>query len=113
MLKQKHFKTTLHTSHDSHLLCVCVCICVCVQLNESDFKALVVTDDSSVVLNQLRVDEQGTYRCSLQGRDGTVFYRVTYPLAGRVLRLHRRNSVRSFDSRGAKGVNSALFNDCH
>ncbi|XP_056274327.1 izumo sperm-egg fusion protein 1 [Pseudoliparis swirei] len=51
------------------------------KLNESDFKALVVTDDSSVVLNQLRVDEQGTYRCSLQGRDGTVFYRVTYPLA--------------------------------
>ncbi|XP_068560205.1 izumo sperm-egg fusion protein 1 isoform X2 [Cebidichthys violaceus] len=51
------------------------------KLNESDFKALVVTDDSSVVLNQLRADEQGTYRCSLRGQDGTVFYRVTYPLA--------------------------------
>ncbi|KAM6945199.1 izumo sperm-egg fusion protein 1 [Lycodopsis pacificus] len=51
------------------------------KLNESDFKALVVTDDSSVVLNQLLADEQGTYRCSLQGQDGTVFYRVTFPLA--------------------------------
>ncbi|XP_063753523.1 izumo sperm-egg fusion protein 1 isoform X3 [Eleginops maclovinus] len=50
------------------------------KLNESDFKALVVTDDSSVVLNQLHVDEQGTYRCSLQGRNGTVFYRVTFLL---------------------------------
>lgn len=50
------------------------------KLNESDFKALVVTDDSSVVLNQLHVAEQGTYRCSLQGRNGTVFYRVTFLL---------------------------------
>ncbi|XP_078026741.1 izumo sperm-egg fusion protein 1 isoform X2 [Epinephelus lanceolatus] len=50
------------------------------KLNTSDFKALVVTDDSSVVLNQLDEDEQGTYHCSLQGRDGTVFYRVTFLL---------------------------------
>ncbi|XP_034092241.1 izumo sperm-egg fusion protein 1 [Gymnodraco acuticeps] len=50
------------------------------KLNESDFKALVVTDDSSVVLNQLHVAEQGTYRCSLQGRNGTIFYRVTFLL---------------------------------
>ncbi|XP_051279488.1 izumo sperm-egg fusion protein 1 [Dicentrarchus labrax] len=51
------------------------------KMNESDFKVLVVTDDSSVVLNQLHVDEQGTYRCSLQGRNGgTVFYRVTFLL---------------------------------
>ncbi|KAM9360345.1 izumo sperm-egg fusion protein 1 [Symphorus nematophorus] len=49
-------------------------------LNEKDFRALVVTDDSSVVLNQLRVDEQGTYRCSLQGRNGTIFYQVTFLL---------------------------------
>ncbi|XP_026198455.1 izumo sperm-egg fusion protein 1 isoform X2 [Anabas testudineus] len=47
------------------------------KLNESDFKPLVVTDDSSVILNQLHVDEQGTYRCSLQG-NGTVFYQVTF-----------------------------------
>ncbi|XP_070821264.1 izumo sperm-egg fusion protein 1 [Chaetodon trifascialis] len=50
------------------------------KLNEGDFKALVVTDDSSVVLNQLLVDEQGTYRCSVQGRNGTIFYRVTFLL---------------------------------
>ncbi|KAF0034071.1 hypothetical protein F2P81_014137 [Scophthalmus maximus] len=54
------------------------------QLDETDFKALVVTEDSSVVLNQLRVDEQGTYRCSLRGRNGTIFYRVTFLLTGRV-----------------------------
>nr|XP_046243841.1 izumo sperm-egg fusion protein 1 isoform X2 [Scatophagus argus] len=50
------------------------------KLNEQDFKALVVTDDSSVILNQLHVAEQGTYRCSLQSRNGTVFYRVTFLL---------------------------------
>lgn len=57
-----------------------------VQLNESDFKPLVVTDDSSVILNQLHVDEQGTYRCSLKG-NGTVFYQVTFLLNGRVTAL--------------------------
>ncbi|XP_042277219.1 izumo sperm-egg fusion protein 1 isoform X3 [Thunnus maccoyii] len=50
------------------------------KLAESDFKTLVVTADSSVILNQLHVDEQGTYRCSLLGRNGTNFYRVTFPL---------------------------------
>ncbi|GAA6227453.1 izumo sperm-egg fusion protein 1 isoform X2 [Lates japonicus] len=50
------------------------------KLDESDFKALVVTEDSSVVLNQLHVDEQGTYRCSLRGRNGAVFYRATFSL---------------------------------
>uniref|UniRef100_UPI0037E825EE izumo sperm-egg fusion protein 1 n=1 Tax=Semicossyphus pulcher TaxID=241346 RepID=UPI0037E825EE len=50
------------------------------KLNESDFNTLVVTDDSSVVLNQLHVNEQGTYRCSLQGRSGFIFYRVTFLL---------------------------------
>ncbi|XP_062272657.1 izumo sperm-egg fusion protein 1 [Scomber scombrus] len=49
-------------------------------LAESDLKALVVTADSSVVLNQLHLDEQGTYRCSLQGRNGTNFYQVTFLL---------------------------------
>lgn len=56
---------------------------LCVQLNESDFKVLIVTDDSSMVLNQLHVDEQGTYRCSLQGQDGTVFYRIHFLLTGK------------------------------
>ena len=57
------------------------------QLDETDFKALVVTDDSAVVLNQLHVDEQGTYRCSLQGLNGAVFYRVTFLLNGRLTAL--------------------------
>ncbi|XP_072243048.1 izumo sperm-egg fusion protein 1 [Leuresthes tenuis] len=50
------------------------------KVDESDFRALVVTHDSSVVLNQLHVDEQGTYRCSLKDRNGTVFSRVTFLL---------------------------------
>ncbi|XP_041643280.1 izumo sperm-egg fusion protein 1 isoform X2 [Cheilinus undulatus] len=50
------------------------------KLIESDFSTLVVTDDSTVVLNQLRVNEQGTYRCSLRGPNGTVFYQVTFLL---------------------------------
>ncbi|XP_055367149.1 izumo sperm-egg fusion protein 1 isoform X7 [Betta splendens] len=47
------------------------------KLNQSDFRPLVVTDDSSVILNQLHVDEQGTYRCSLRENE-TVFYQVTF-----------------------------------
>ncbi|KAM7415949.1 hypothetical protein PAMA_018153 [Pampus argenteus] len=50
------------------------------KLSENAFKALVVTTDSSVVLNQLHVDEQGTYRCSLLDQNGTNFYRVTFLL---------------------------------
>ncbi|XP_008279797.1 izumo sperm-egg fusion protein 1 [Stegastes partitus] len=65
------------------------------KLDESDFRALVVTDDSSVVLNQLRVDEQGTYRCSLQDQNGTNFYRVTFPLTVAPL---PRQTPRSFNS---------------
>ncbi|KAF6730127.1 Izumo sperm-egg fusion protein 1 [Oryzias melastigma] len=49
-------------------------------LNESDFVPLVVTHDSSVVLNQLQLDEQGTYRCSLQEENRTIFYQVTFLL---------------------------------
>ncbi|XP_029366338.1 izumo sperm-egg fusion protein 1 isoform X2 [Echeneis naucrates] len=49
-------------------------------LDDSEFKALIVTDESSVVLNQLHVKEQGTYRCSLRGQDGTIFYQVTFLL---------------------------------
>lgn len=54
-----------------------------VQLEENDFKVLVVTDDSSVVLNQLHVEERGTYRCSLQNQTGTVFYKVTFLVSGK------------------------------
>ncbi|CAL8345435.1 unnamed protein product [Lota lota] len=50
------------------------------QVEESDFQTLVVTEEPSVVLNQLHVDEQGTYRCSLQDRNATVFSTVTFLL---------------------------------
>lgn len=60
------------------------------QANESDFKVLVVTEDSSLVLNQLRVDEQGTYRCSLQDRNGALFYQVRFLLSG------KKNSSKKF-----------------
>ncbi|XP_054629437.1 izumo sperm-egg fusion protein 1 isoform X2 [Dunckerocampus dactyliophorus] len=53
------------------------------KLSESDFKVLVVMEDSFMVLNQLRLDDQGAYRCSLQGKDGTIFYKVTYVLTER------------------------------
>ncbi|KAK2901912.1 izumo sperm-egg fusion protein 1 isoform X2 [Channa argus] len=60
------------------------------QLNESDFSLLVVTDKSYVILNQLHVDEQGTYCCSLED-NGTIFYRVTFLLTviPLPLRTHR------------------------
>ncbi|XP_030213526.1 izumo sperm-egg fusion protein 1 isoform X2 [Gadus morhua] len=48
------------------------------QLEESDFQTLVVTEEPSVVLNQLHAKEQGTYRCSLQDRKATVFSTVTF-----------------------------------
>ncbi|XP_029294712.1 izumo sperm-egg fusion protein 1 [Cottoperca gobio] len=67
-------------------------------LSESDFKALVVTDDPSVVLNQLHEDEQGTYRCSLQGRNGTVFYRVTFLLTVATLPDHTLRPVLTLPS---------------
>lgn len=87
-------------THNYHFL-------MCVQLNESDFKALVVTDDSSVVLNQLHVAEQGTYRCSLQGRNGTVFYRVTFLLTGRVQLLYMISQKLSL--KGQKATTHAQF----
>ena len=64
-------------------------------MSESDFKGLVVTGDSSVVLNQLHVDEQGTYRCSLQERNGAAFYRVTFLLTGRVQLLDLMTSQKN------------------
>ncbi|XP_060927894.1 izumo sperm-egg fusion protein 1-like [Limanda limanda] len=50
------------------------------KLNETNFKVLVVTEESFWILNQLEVEEQGTYRCTVQDRSGTVFYRVTFLL---------------------------------
>ncbi|XP_024294230.1 izumo sperm-egg fusion protein 1 isoform X1 [Oncorhynchus tshawytscha] len=49
-------------------------------LTEGDFRVLVVTEDSSVVLNQLHVDEEGTYRCLLTDGKGTVLSRTHFLL---------------------------------
>lgn len=54
------------------------------QLTEKDFQPLVVTQDASIVLNQLHLDEQGTYRCSLQDENGAVYYRASFLLTGEV-----------------------------
>ncbi|XP_034023607.1 izumo sperm-egg fusion protein 1 [Thalassophryne amazonica] len=48
------------------------------KMNDSDLQGLVVTDESSVVLNQLNIEEQGTYRCTLQDYSGNIYYRVTF-----------------------------------
>ncbi|XP_061117852.1 izumo sperm-egg fusion protein 1 [Conger conger] len=45
-----------------------------------DAGVLVVTPDSSIVLNQLRRDEQGVYRCLLLDSDGTVLSCTHYVL---------------------------------
>lgn len=77
----------LHLLIDSRLI-------LCVQLNETNFKVLVVTRDSSVVLNQLHVDEQGIYRCSLQGQNGDAFYQITFHLTGKSCSyMHRPGKI--------------------
>ncbi|CAG5924448.1 unnamed protein product [Menidia menidia] len=63
------------------------------QVDKSDFMGIVVTHDSSVVLNQLHVDEQGTYRCLLKDQNGTVFYGVTFLLTVAPLPLQTHQSV--------------------
>ncbi|XP_055017758.1 izumo sperm-egg fusion protein 1 [Boleophthalmus pectinirostris] len=62
-------------------------------LKRSDFKVLVVTQDSSVVLNQLHVEEGGTYQCSLQNQTGTVFYKVKFLLSVAALPTNGQNPV--------------------
>ncbi|XP_060926764.1 uncharacterized protein LOC133001254 [Limanda limanda] len=51
------------------------------KLNETDFKVLVVTEESFWILNE--VEEQGTYSCTVQDPSGTIFYRVTFLLTER------------------------------
>ncbi|XP_008416427.1 izumo sperm-egg fusion protein 1 isoform X1 [Poecilia reticulata] len=57
------------------------------KLTEKDFQPLVVTQDASIVLNQLHLDEQGTYRCSLQDENGAVYYRASFQLTVKPLPL--------------------------
>ncbi|KAG7480787.1 hypothetical protein MATL_G00059860 [Megalops atlanticus] len=46
----------------------------------NDSMVLVVTPDSTIILNQLRKDEQGMYRCLLLDSDGTVLSCIHYVL---------------------------------
>ncbi|KAM7391365.1 hypothetical protein PAMP_022061 [Pampus punctatissimus] len=79
------------------------------KLAENDFKALVVTADSSVVLNQLHVDEQGTYRCSLLDQNGTNFYRVTFLLTVAHLPAQTRRPLITLPSPPLYGDNYSSF----
>lgn len=44
---------------------------------------LVVTEESKIVLNQLTINEEGTYRCLLQDQKGTVLSRMYFQLKGK------------------------------
>ncbi|XP_024908964.1 izumo sperm-egg fusion protein 1 isoform X2 [Cynoglossus semilaevis] len=48
------------------------------KMSEGDFRPLVVKEEASVVLNQVQVEEQGTYRCSLKSQTGTSFFQLTF-----------------------------------
>ncbi|KAI7797758.1 izumo sperm-egg fusion protein 1 [Triplophysa rosa] len=48
--------------------------------HEGEYEELVVTEDSKIVLNQLRVNEQGVYRCLLQDQKATTLSRIYFYL---------------------------------
>ncbi|XP_073675896.1 izumo sperm-egg fusion protein 1 [Garra rufa] len=48
--------------------------------HEGEYEALVVTEESKIVLNQLKVNEEGTYRCLLQDQRGTALSRMYFKL---------------------------------
>lgn len=48
--------------------------------HEGEYEELVVTEDSKIVLNQLRVSEQGVYRCLLQDQKATTLSRIYFNL---------------------------------
>ncbi|KAI2661464.1 Izumo sperm-egg fusion protein 1 [Labeo rohita] len=45
-----------------------------------EYEELVVTEESKIVLNQLKVNEEGTYRCLLQDQIGTALSRMYFKL---------------------------------
>ncbi|XP_048065857.1 izumo sperm-egg fusion protein 1 [Megalobrama amblycephala] len=45
-----------------------------------EYEVLVVTEESKIVLNQLTINEEGTYRCLLQDQKGTVLSRMYFKL---------------------------------
>ncbi|XP_056628523.1 izumo sperm-egg fusion protein 1 isoform X2 [Triplophysa dalaica] len=48
--------------------------------HEGGYEELVVTEDSKIVLNQLRVNEEGVYRCLLQDQKNTTLSRIYFYL---------------------------------
>ncbi|KAA0713807.1 hypothetical protein E1301_Tti015556 [Triplophysa tibetana] len=48
--------------------------------HKGEYEELVVTEDSKIVLNQLRVNEQGVYRCLLQDQKKTTLSRIYFYL---------------------------------
>ncbi|XP_036383818.1 izumo sperm-egg fusion protein 1 isoform X2 [Megalops cyprinoides] len=59
----------------------------------NDSTVLVVTPDSTIILNQLRKDEQGVYRCLLLDSDGTVLSCIHYVLTVTPLPLTTQKPV--------------------
>ncbi|XP_051508822.1 izumo sperm-egg fusion protein 1 [Myxocyprinus asiaticus] len=48
--------------------------------HEGEYEVLVVSEESKIVLNQLRFSEQGMYRCLLQDQTGTTLSRIYFRL---------------------------------
>uniref|UniRef100_A0A9J8D1I3 Ig-like domain-containing protein n=1 Tax=Cyprinus carpio carpio TaxID=630221 RepID=A0A9J8D1I3_CYPCA len=48
--------------------------------DDGEYEALVVTEESKIVLNQLKVNEEGMYRCRLQDQKGTTLSRMYFEL---------------------------------
>ncbi|XP_026099976.1 izumo sperm-egg fusion protein 1 isoform X2 [Carassius auratus] len=47
---------------------------------DGEYEVLVVTEESKIVLNQLKVNEEGTYRCLLQDQKDTALSRMYFKL---------------------------------
>ncbi|XP_043103354.1 izumo sperm-egg fusion protein 1 [Puntigrus tetrazona] len=48
--------------------------------HDGEYEELVVTEESKIVLNQLKVNEGGTYRCLLRDQTGTTLSRTRFKL---------------------------------
>lgn len=56
----------------------------CKLLFDGEYEELVVTKESKIVLNQLSVSEEGSYRCLLKDQKGTALSRTFFQLTGSV-----------------------------
>nr|XP_015197898.1 PREDICTED: izumo sperm-egg fusion protein 1 [Lepisosteus oculatus] len=50
--------------------------------SEGDFEVVIATPDARVVLNQVRMEEGGVYRCLLLSTNGTILTRILFLLRG-------------------------------